>query len=59
MAILSVLFLVLGVVGEVAQVALHQDVVEAEQQAHQHEHLDHLHGGRHLQSVRDAQEPEQ
>jgi hypothetical protein len=38
--------------------ALHEDVVEAEDEPHQHEHLDHLDGGRHLQAVRYAQEPE-
>jgi hypothetical protein len=38
--------------------ALHEDVVEAEDEPHQHEHLDHLDRGRHLQTVRYAQEPE-
>ena len=38
------------------QVALHEDVIETEDQAHQHEHLDHLNGGRHLQAVRYSQE---
>jgi hypothetical protein len=38
--------------------ALHENVVEAEDEPHQHEHLDHLDGGRHLQAVRYAQEPE-
>jgi hypothetical protein len=38
--------------------ALHEDVVEAEYEPHQHEHLDHLDRGRHLQAVRYAQEPE-
>ncbi len=36
--------------------ALHENVVEAEDEPHQHEHLDHLDGGRHLQAVRYAQE---
>jgi hypothetical protein len=38
--------------------ALHENVVEAEYEPHQHEHLDHLDGGRHLQAVRYAQESE-
>jgi hypothetical protein len=38
--------------------ALHENVVEAEDEPHQHEHLDHLDGGRHLQAVRYAQESE-
>ena len=38
--------------------ALHENVVEAEDEPHQHENLDHLDGGRHLQAVRYAQESE-
>jgi hypothetical protein len=36
--------------------ALHENVVEAEDEPHKHKHLDHLDGGRHLQAVRYAQE---
>ncbi len=39
------------------EVALHEDVVEGEEEAHQHEHLDHLHVSRHLQRSRHTQQP--
>jgi hypothetical protein len=46
-----------ALIAEVAEVALHQDVVEADDEAHQHEHLDHLNRGRRLQAGRHAQVP--
>jgi hypothetical protein len=41
----------------VAEVALHEDVIEADDEAHQHEHLNHLDGGRGLEASRGAQVP--
>ncbi len=37
---------------------LHENIVEAEDEPHQHEHLDHLDRGCRLQTVWYAQEPE-
>ena len=37
---------------------LHENIIEAEDEPHQHKNLYHLDGGRHLQAVRYAQEPE-
>ena len=40
-----------------AEVALHQDIVEADDEADQPEHLDHLDRGRRFQAGRGAQVP--